>query len=101
MHPSFRLFPALLRLGLSSVALPYLGQALAKLILAACTKRRPPRDSDSRSLDLILPALLGAADGGPKHHASATSVGLTKELFFERFKLQQCEFGEMNPIPSR
>jgi hypothetical protein len=50
MHPSFRLFPALLDLGLSSVALPDLGQAVAKLDLAAHTERELLRDSNKRSL---------------------------------------------------
>ncbi len=49
-HPSFRLFPALLDLGLSSVALPDLGQAVAKLDLAAYKKHKLLRDSDKRSL---------------------------------------------------
>ncbi len=50
MHPSFRLIPALLSLGLSSAALLDLGQAVTKLDLAAHKVRELLRDSNSRSL---------------------------------------------------
>ena len=65
MHPSLRLFPALLELGLSSVALPDLGQAVTKLNLVAHKEHELLRDSNKRSLHLVLPPLLGASDRGP------------------------------------
>jgi len=57
MHPSFRLFPALLVKISARETRPGSSQ-----------KRELLRDSNSRSLDLILPALLGAADRGPKSY---------------------------------
>jgi len=46
--------------------------------------------------------LLGAADGDPEHHATATISELKKkESVFEPSTFMQCEFGEINPIPSR
>jgi len=45
----------------------------SKLNLAAHTKRELLRDSDSRwPTTPAKPALLGAADGDPEHHATAT-----------------------------
>jgi len=61
------------------------------------------RDSDSRwPTTPANPALLGAADGDPKHHATATvSESKKQNLVFEPFAFMPCEFGENNPIPSR
>jgi len=65
MHPSFRLFPALL--GLSG------GHRNSTLQL---TKNRELlRDSDSRwPTTPANPALLGAADGDPEHQVSAITL---------------------------
>jgi len=50
----------------------------------------------------VNPALLGAADGDPEHHATATISELKKkESVFEPSAFMRCEFGEINPIPSR
>jgi hypothetical protein len=75
----------------------------SKLNLAAHTKRELLRDSDSRWPKAPAnPALLGAADGDPEHHATAIGSGLKKKnLIFKASKSRQCEFSEMNPIPSR
>jgi len=75
----------------------------SKLNLAAHTNRELLRDSDSRWPSTPAnPALLGAADGDPEHHATATESGLKKKnLVFEPSKSRQCEFSENNPIPSR
>ena len=56
----------------------------SKLNLVAHTKRELLRDSDSRwPTAPVNPALLGAADGDPEHHATATKSELKKKnLFF-------------------
>jgi hypothetical protein len=52
----------------------------SKLNLAAHTKRELLRDSDSRWPKApVNPALLGASDGDPEHHATATVSELKKE----------------------
>jgi len=93
MHPSFRLIPVLL-------GLPGGNQ---KLVLTSHTERGLLRDSNScLPTAPANPALLGAADGDPEHHATATVDGYkTKNYFFELSKFRLCEFGETNPIPSR
>ncbi len=75
----------------------------SKLALTSHTRRGLLRSSDSRwSKTPVNPALLGAADGDPEHHATATISELKKkESVFEPSTFMQCEFGEINPIPSR
>jgi hypothetical protein len=51
-----------------------LGGRPSKLALAACTKRKPLRNSNSRWPKApVNPALLGAADGDPENQVSATA----------------------------
>jgi len=70
MHPSFRLIPALL--GLSGVN--------QKLVLTSHTERGLLRDSNSCLPKAPAnPALLGAADGDPEHHTTATILELKKK----------------------
>ena len=59
----------------------------SKLNLAAHTKRELLRDSDSRwPTTPVNPALLGAADGDPEHHATATVDGYKKRIVFLTFQ---------------
>ena len=75
----------------------------SKLALTSHTERGLLRNSDSRwPKTPANPALLGAADGDPEYHATATIRELKKKnLVFEPSELLLCEFGENNPIPSR
>jgi hypothetical protein len=70
MHPSFRLFPVLL-------GLPGVNQ---KLDLTSHTESGLLRDSNSCLPKApVNPALLGASDGDPEHHATAIVSKLNKE----------------------